>query len=68
MKSISELEFYAKYQQAVIPQRKTSNSLAHGKLEWNFRYVIFKQMLLIDGWDISCQIALIQMSMDFTDD
>ena len=25
-------------------------------------------MLLIDGWGISCEIALIWISMDFTDD
>ena len=35
------------------------NSLAPGKFEWNFRYVSFKQILVIDGWDISCAIALI---------
>ena len=44
------------------------NSLAPGKFEWNFRHVIFKQILVIDGWDISCEIALIWMSLDFTDD
>ena len=44
------------------------NSLAPGKFEWNFRYVIFKQILVIDGWGISCEIALIWMSSDFTDD
>ena len=44
------------------------NSLALGKFEWNFRYVIFKQFLVIDGWGISCEIALIWMSLDFTDD
>ena len=44
------------------------NSLAPGKFEWNFRYVIFKRILVIDGWGISCEIALIWMSMDFTDD
>ena len=43
------------------------NSLAPGKFEWNFRYVIFKQILLIDGWGISCEIVLILMSLDFTD-
>ena len=37
------------------------NSLAH----W---HVIFKQILVIDGWDISCEIALIWISPDFTDD
>ena len=26
------------------------NSLAPGKFEWNFRYVIFKQIFVIDGW------------------
>ena len=44
------------------------NSLTPGKLEWNFRYVIFKRILVIDGWGICCKIALIWMSLDFTDD
>ena len=44
------------------------NSLAPGKSEWNFRYVIFKYILVIDGWYISCEIALIWMPLDFTDD
>ena len=44
------------------------NSLAPGKFEWNSRHVIFKQILVIDGWGISCEIALIWMSLDFTDD
>ena len=43
------------------------NSLAPGKFEWNFRYVIFKQILVIDGWDISYEIVLIWMLLDFTD-
>ena len=34
----------------------------------NFRHVIFKQILVIDGGVISCEIALIWMSVDFTDD
>ena len=38
------------------------NSLAPGKFEWNFRQVIFKNILVIDGWDISWEIALILMS------
>ena len=46
----------------------TLNSLAPGKFEWNLRYVIFKQILVIDGWGISCEIALIWMSLYFTDD
>ena len=44
------------------------NSLAPGKVERNFRYVIFKRILVIDGWGISCEIVLIWMTLDFTDD
>ena len=46
----------------------TFNSLAPGKFEWNFIYIIFKQILVIDGWGISCEIDLAWMSLDFTDD
>ena len=42
--------------------------LAPEKFEWNFRHVIFKQILVIDVWGICCEIALIWMSLDFTDD
>ena len=31
-------------------------SLAPGKFEWDFRYVIFKQILVIDGGGISCEM------------
>ena len=44
------------------------NSLATGKFERNFGYVIFKPILVIDGWGICCEIALIWMSLDVTDD
>ena len=44
------------------------NSLARGKFELNFRYVIFKWILVTDGRGISCEIALVWMSLDFTDD
>ena len=44
------------------------DSLAPGKFEWNYQYVIFKWILAIDGWGISCEIALIWMPLDFTDD
>ena len=44
------------------------NSLIPGKFEWNFSYVIFIWILVIAGWGISCEIALILMSLDFTDD
>ena len=44
------------------------NSLAPEKFEWNFRFVIFKQILVIDDWGISCEIALTWKSQDLTDD
>ena len=44
------------------------NSLTPGKFVWNFRFVIFKWILVIAGWGISCEIALIGMSLDLTDD
>ena len=44
------------------------NSLAPGKVERNFRHVIFKRILVTDGWGISCEIALTRLSVDFTDD
>ena len=44
------------------------NSLAPGKFEWNYIYVIFKWILVIDGWGISCEIVLLWMSLDFNDD
>ena len=44
------------------------NSLAPGKFKWNFRHVIFKQILVIDGWGSSCEIALIWIWLNFTDD
>ena len=47
---------------------ETLNSLAPGKSEWNFRYVIFQGILVIDGWGISSETALIWMSLDFNDD
>ena len=60
---------------AVEPGQKQSigypellNSMAPWKFEWNFRHVIFKKILVIDGSDIFCEIALIWMSLDFTGD
>ena len=44
------------------------NSLAPGKFEWNFRYLIFQMISVIDGWSISCELALRWMSLDLTDD
>ena len=42
------------------------NSLAPGKFEWNFRYLILQIISVIDGWGISCELALRRMSLDFT--
>ena len=47
---------------------RSLNSLAAGKYDWNLRHVSFKQSLVIDGWGISCEIALIWISLDFTYD
>ena len=44
------------------------NSFAPGKFEWNFRYLIFQIISVIDGWVISCELALSWMSLDLTDD
>ena len=41
------------------------NSLAPG-FEWNFRYLIFRIISVIGGWDISCELALRWMSLDLT--
>ena len=44
------------------------NSLAPGKLEWNFRHVILKQILMIDAWGVSYEIALTWKPQNLTDD
>ena len=44
------------------------NSLAPGKFEWNFRYLIFQIISVIDGWGIPCELALRWMSLDLSDD
>ena len=44
------------------------NSLAPGKFEWNFRYLIFQIISVIDGWGISCELALRWTSLNLTDD
>ena len=40
------------------------NSLGPVRCQWNFRYVIFLISLLIEGWGISCEIALSWTSLD----
>ena len=46
------------------------NLLVPGKVEWIFRYlhVILQIISVIDGWGISCELALRWMSLDLTDD
>ena len=44
------------------------NSLAPGKFELNFRSLIFQIISVIDGWGISCDLALRSISLDLTDD
>ena len=55
---------------AIKPSRhvKMINSLASGKFEWNFRYLIFQIISVLDGWVISCELALRWMSLDLIDD
>ena len=44
------------------------NSLAPVRFEGNLRQVIFKLIVVIDGWFISCKIALRWLSLELTDD
>ena len=44
------------------------NSLAPGKFQQNFRYVIFKLISVTDGWGISCKITLRWMPLNLTND
>ena len=41
--------------------------LAPGRFKLNFRWVIFKLILIINGWGISCEIALRWMSLNLND-
>ena len=43
------------------------NSLTLGRYEWNFSKAIFELNLVIDGWCISCGIALRWLSLNLTD-
>ena len=54
--------------QVCIPTVMTFNSLSPGKFEWNFRYLIFQITLVINGWGISCELALRWMSLYLSDD
>ena len=56
--------------QAQWKQAKNINSLAPGKFECNFRfrYLILQIISVIDGWGISCELALRLTSLNLTDD
>ena len=66
--SISPLMSNKIFRNLTVHWKFIVNSLTPGKFKWSFRYVIFKWILVIDGWVISCEIALIWMSLDSTDD
>ena len=51
-----------------MPHDVHVNSLAPGKFELNFRYLIFQIISVIDGWGISCEFALRWMSLHLADD
>ena len=52
----------------VFDDWSSSLTLAPGRFEWHFRDVMFKLISVIDGWSISCEIALRLLSLEFTDD
>ena len=43
------------------------NSLWPGRFQWNSRWVLFKPITVIDGWDTCCEIAPWRMSLNLTD-
>ena len=51
-----------------IVQNWTAFFIGPGRFERNFREVIFKLILVIDGWGISCKIALKWLLLNLTDD
>ena len=51
-----------------VTRNQWVNSFAPGKFGWNLWHIILKQILVIDDWGISCEIALIWMSLDFIDE
>ena len=53
---------------AILSWSQCVNSLAPGKFEWNFWYIILQIISVIDGWGISCELALRWMSLSLTDD
>ena len=63
--TIDIFEVYFLVTDAVLPvhsSHATHSSLTHwpqGNFNKKIKYVIFKWILVIDGWGISCEIALI---------
>ena len=53
----------------VCASTKHVNSLAPGRFEWNFKWTILKLILVTthSAWDISYEITLSWISLDFTD-
>ena len=54
--------------EAILSQSQCINSLAPGKFELHFRYLIFQIISVINGWGISCELALRWTSLNITDD
>ena len=58
---------YILYHFSTVQWCRLFNSLAPGRFEWNFKHIIFRLILMIDGWGI-CTIALGWMSLDPSDE
>ena len=61
-KESNRLDVYRRHMDVII------NPLAPGRFKFDFRYVIFKLILVNGGWGISYKIALRWMPIDLTDD
>ena len=48
-------------------QKKKKKTLPEPKMN-TVKPNVFKRILVIDGWGISCKIALMWLSLDLTDD
>ena len=59
----------ATFVNSLCPRRGSCNlnSLAAGQFEWNLRYLILQIISVTDGWGIFCELALLWMSLDLTD-
>ena len=52
----------------IVKKAGPVNSMAPGRFEWNFEWVVFKLILMNEGLCISCEIALKWSSLGLTDD